>query len=293
MRIKFKKALLTFACFLLFGYFFLNSYQKKTLCIKIPVRFSSQNTHPVIDIFIGSKCYASFLDLGSSFPLTIREEVFNQIKKKPYKTLEHMDFKGNIYYTPSYFIPRISIGSFVWKNILSKKQHFNWEDNVSLWEEERSCFSPENVFLTLGLPILKKTNMLLDFPNQTLYFCNSIEILQKKALLSTNLIKIPFNFWNDLILIEAETSFGKQSFIFDTGASISILHMHDSNLIENYESTESLSFVLGSHDFGKKKLYKMETSFEKGFLGIDFIKKFPIYIDYRNKILYIDISNEK
>lgn len=283
---------------LLSTYVWFDYSSKKNLCIKVPVRFSTSSSHPVIDVYIQNHAYPSCLDLGLSAPLILEEKVFDKIKRRPYKISGRTDFRGNSYFDPSYFIPKIVIGSLSWQNVLGVELHPDWENNTRFLTNELLSFIPEVTPITVGAPLLKKTNMLLDFSNKALYLCNNLKTLQKKGVIKDKLIKIPFTLKGPLIVLEATTDWGKKKLLFDTGSSFSLIHTplippptQDTNA-DQLLFLVSNQFILGGYDFGKQTLHTMASHFEIGFLGMDFIKHHTIYIDYKNKTLYIDKKNE-
>lgn len=283
---------------LFFIYFGFTKYKQETFCVKIPVQIFSCGNKPVIDISIEGQNFSMLIDSGSVAALVLDEPVLDNLSKKPFKTLSRTDFRGNTYYFPSYFIPKVSVGTFIWKNVLTEEKSPDLEQNVVFEKPKNICPNKEKIRGFIGLPLLKKTNILLDFPNQALYLCNSLKMLQKNMLLSNKLIKIPFTIENDFILVEAEINSQKEKLLFDTGAGICAIHRSGTPTLDLTKDAPPLyifsdCFVLSGHDFGKQSFAEIDMSFAYGILGMDFIEKFPIYIDYKNKTLYVDISGEK
>lgn len=281
------KTLIILFSFVFCAYFIVNDYKKKNLCVKVPVRFSIESTRPIIDIWIEKQRFPTFLDLGSSFPIVLEESFFDQLERAPHKTLTEMNFKGDCFSSASYFIPKVSLASFIWKNVLGKEMNSSVKNKL--------IFSEEKTPAQIGKPILETVNMLLDFPHEALYLCDNLKILQKKKLLSKNLVKAPFFLHDNLIFVEVETDLGKRMLLFDTGANNSIIANIGATLDKEAKSNffTSNRFILGGHDFGKQELYKVEYAIWEGAVGMTFIKHFPIYIDYKNKTLYIDYSSER
>jgi|GEM_PF-5499691 len=57
-----------------------------------------------------------------------------------------------------------------------------------------------------------------------------------------------------------------------------------------------MRFVIADHDFGEEEIMALDVhpqfTFD-GCLGMDFLSKHPVFIDYRNQYLLIDLADAK
>jgi hypothetical protein len=116
-------------------------------------------------------------------------------------------------------------------------------------------------------------------------------------ILLQQLVKVPFHFDRGAMLVQAETDIGKLNLAFDTGASLTLVR---SSFVKDLTSQKDFRglffctishFAIGGRNFGKLDLYPFDVvpQFQKmdGILGVDFLKNHVIYIDYKDKIIYI------
>jgi len=71
---------------------------------------------PTVDVSIQGNLYSLEIDLGSSFPFSLSEEILQNINKTDYGTAEWSDFKGQKYQSPAYTIPEVKIDNLTFTN---------------------------------------------------------------------------------------------------------------------------------------------------------------------------------
>jgi hypothetical protein len=147
--------------------------------------------------------------------------------------------------------------------------------------------TPAQPIGVIGLPVLEKYNLFLDFPHSTIYASNDHLPLQQTGILSQNLLVIPFILHPDGIILSIETDTGVCRLILDTGATHTMIRAPHSNL--------TTQFRIMGHDFGNRSIIPIElnSQFEfDGCLGMDFLREHPLFIDYHNKLILLDLQKD-
>lgn len=246
----------------------------------IPVTFTGRGD-PIIDVSIEGNAYPLVLDLGSSFPCSLRDEILQNIHKTKYGTSSWSDFRGQRYESPAYTIPELKINDLVFADMLIRQSREDFYVNVTL---KGSPFQP---FGIIGLPILEKYNLFLDFPHSRIYASSDYLSLQQAGLFSRNLLAIPFTRCSDGIFLFVETDTGIHRLALDTGST--------HTLIRAPHPTFTKKFSIMGHDFGERSIMAIneELQFDfDGFLGMDFLREHPVFIDYSNKVVFIDLERD-
>lgn len=245
---------------------------------RIPVTFVSGD--PTIDVCVEGNVYPLKLDLGNFFPFAFREEILENIRKFKYGTATWHDFSGKKYESPAYSIPEIKINNLRFTHVLAKKDREDFHVNATL---QGPPMLPLGV---IGLPIIEKYNLLLDFPHSAIYVSNDRLSLQQAGLLSRNLLAAPFVRHQDGILLSIGTDTGIYRLILDTGATRTFIRTPHPTLTEKFRILE--------HNFGERSVASIDLSPQfdyDGFLGMDFLCEYSVFIDYPNKMIYIDLQN--
>lgn len=245
---------------------------------RIPITFASRGS-PTINVSINGKIYPLELDLGSSFLFSLCQEILQNIHKTPYGTAKWSDFRGQRYESPAYTIPEIKIDNLAFFNAVTRQSRDDFHTNVTLSKR------PSQPIGIIGLPILERYNLLLDFSHSTIYASNDHLSLQKTGFLSENLLTIPFTLHPDGILLNVETDAGTYRLMLDTGST------HTAIRAPHPDST--VKFCIMGHDFGERSIVSFDLSPQfdfDGCLGMDFLREHPLFIDYSNKMIFIDLQ---
>jgi hypothetical protein len=247
---------------------------------RIPIIFGSRN-NPIIDVSIEGNVYPLKFDLGSSFPFSLCENVLQKVYKTKYGSCKWYDFKGKQYESPTYTIPEIKIGNLTFSHVLANRDSEDFHANVSF------DGPPLQFPGVIGLPILEKYNLFLDFPHAAIYASNDHLSLQQAGLLSKNLLAIPFTLHPDGIILNVETDAGSYRLMLDTGATFTVVRAP--------HPVVTAKFCIMGHDFGEHSVKVLDVSPQfdfDGALGMDFLREYPIFIDYPNKIVFIDLQKD-
>lgn len=247
---------------------------------RIPATLGHRN-NPIIDVSIEGKVYPLKLDLGSFISFSLSEEVLQNIYKTKYGTSKWHDFRGMQYESPTYTIPEIKIGNLTFAHVFANRDSEDFHANVTF------DGPPFQLPGLIGLPILEKYNLFLDFPHAAIYASNDHLSLQNAGLLSKNLLAIPFTVHPDGIIFSVETDAGTHRLMLDTGATFTVIRKPHSGFTEK--------FCIMGHDFGKRSIKALDVSPQfdfDGVIGMDFLCEYSLFIDYSNKIIFIDIQKD-
>lgn len=247
---------------------------------RLPITFT-KCFDPMIDVCLEDKICSLKFDLGSSFLFSLRREILGNIRKARYGSSKWRDFTGHEYESSAYIIPEISIGNLKFTQALANQDSEDFHANVTL------TGPPLEGHGIIGLPILKKYNLFLDFPHSAIYASKDHLLLQEAGLLSQNLLSIPFVFHPDGIFLSVQTDQGTYDLVLDTGATRTAIRAPHSAFTEK--------FYIAGHDFGRRSVMALEVNptFDfDGYLGMDFLCEHLLFVDYSNKMIYIDLQKE-
>lgn len=247
----------------------------------IPVVLGSRN-NPIIDVSMQGSVYPLKLDLGSSIYFSLSEEVLQNICKTKYGVSKWHDFRGKEYESPTYTISQIKIGNLSFARVLVDQDNSDFHANVTF------DGPPLQLSGAIGRPILEKYNLFLNFPRAAIYACNDHVTLQNAGLLSKNLLAVPFTVHSDGIIFSVETDMGTYHLMLDTGSTFTVIRAPHCNTTQK--------FCIMGHDFGERAIKALEVSPQfdfDGMLGMDFLCEHPLFIDYSNKIVFIDLQKDR
>lgn len=248
--------------------------------ICIPVVFD-RNDFPLIDVNIENQTYSLHVNIGSRFPLFLNKEILEGINKSAKGMSEVKNIEGKRYEVPTYQIPKIKIGDIVLTDVNVNQSVPNSNQNSG----------------KIGKFLGTELNLLLDFPHSRIIICDSFSKLKKK-IHADNWLKIPFEMDRAGVILKVNTDLGIMRLSLNTGSTTTGLR---SSLVKNRElwQIDSKSIIFHSNIFsiGEKEFNGLNFSlFEitpdlkeiDGSIGVDFLKKHAIYIDYRNKFVYLE-----
>lgn len=272
-------------------FIYLEPHQEYFTCL--PITFDNSKI-PYIPVEIENQTYILEFDLGSYLFISLNSKILEKIKKKPYGESQWKDFFGNEYESFSYVIPKIKIGNHILSNIRATQDNENFHVNVNIKG------NVPNKLGAVGRPFVEKYNLFLNFKKKVIYTCQTFSKLKNKGLISNNFIKVPFIQNKNGILLEVETEIGIKRFLLDTGASRTVLRSnivsHEYVLNTNNSPVPifiTSKFIIGGKDFTEGEILLLEINPEydfDGLLGMDFLEIFPIYIDFINRFIYIDLG---
>lgn len=275
--------------------------RKKIYYTNVPVRFGPAGT-PLLHVEIEGKEYCVEVDLGSKFQLTLDREIVNQLNKKPCGTVVSHDMKGRRYETLAYRIKSVQIKDLSFSNVKIDEESKDFVRDTIFWmSPHQNSKGFEHRIGTIGRALLKKRNLLLDFPKSLIFITNDLKRLKKEGYELENLEKISLEVGKRGTILLADTDFGKLRLVIDTGSTTSLLR---ASFLSKNQSTAgkkydlpfvvTSKFIIGGKDFGPINLCLIDITPElhefDGILGMDFLKHHIVYLDYVKKIAYIGKS---
>ncbi len=270
----------------------LYSFASSSKCKFMPVSFD-QFRIPLIEMKIAGKRYPVIIDLGSSAQMSLDKEVLQEAYKKPYGMAQFRDFKGNCYESQNYLVPNIKIGDAAFFDVIVEEKNEEFNHNGIIRGRDEKVPSPRKG--SIGRSLLKRRNLFLDFPRSRIAFIDNVNKQMDYPI--EGMLKVPFKMTPLGVTLAIQTDIGEKNFVIDTGATTTWVR---SSLYQEKEyQTSSCDldyfssslFVIGGQEFGPIDLYLLDISPEwhemDGLLGMSFCKHHPMYIDFREKMIYI------
>ncbi len=300
-----KAALIFLSLFVLLGcwYFFSQYNQHATPLAKgyyarIPIELIEDNA--LIEVEVEGKKYPVKLDLGAACQFAFFREALENISEKKFvEFFTTTDLKGNQYKVSGYSVPLIKAKNLECKDavILEESRDFVTKGAV-LWRLDDKKNSQIPFIGRVGRYCFKSNNLFIDFPNSMLFVTSSMDQLKKDHWPICDLFETSFEMGRWGIILSIDTDIGVKRFILDTGANASILresHLQVREAAPGRQIFTTTKFALGGHDFGPfdLSLFEMASAVDAdGLLGIDFLKKYAIYLDFENNKAFIGPSSK-
>ncbi len=264
----------------------------------IPLGFSAYMI-PTTCVEIQGGKYEVEIDLGSKTALTLNKSVLEQIEKTPGGVSRWMNFMGEKYEAPKYFINEVKAGNFSIKNVTSKEESGNFANQGSIIIQDPMHEAAEKAG-RIGRDFFSKRNLFLDFHRSVFIICSNMKDLKRNNYQPDKFTQTPITLTSDGVVIDVETDIGVKKFLLDTGSTISAIrntHIQENSTIRNgmpvYESSK---FTIRGTDFGGQILYLLDISPDfkdsDGILGMDFLIEHAVYLDFSKNIAYIGKTRE-
>jgi|GEM_PF-3710044 len=262
---------------------------------RIPIEYSKTGL-PIITAKVQNNTIPVILDTGSCLEFSTHTRHFSTDSTKFLYNKTVLDCFGHPKHVEIYELPSIELLHHKMKRVLVGLEPDRDHSQSSIGLKMKSVGKIESKELAkIGHPILERENILFDFPNNSLYFVDTMHIHQTGFNLD-EFECIPFAISNWGMIVKLDTELGPLKLVLDTGSSGTIVntsHFKESlkELDEcGNEVIHCKKFQLGSINFGPQKVYfyNLEAiTGTDGVLGMSFLKNQTLYIDYSNKCLYI------
>lgn len=304
-----KKLALFFSLFLLAGAFLIYKYgTQEHYEARLPIDFAPRSKQPRTEVFVGGKSYPFMIDLGSQSFLTMKQEVMEPLEKTMCRAITSTDMKGFEYNSFSYIIPEIKIRNINLKNVEVLMETPDFLQIGGIIFSPSKDPAPESVLEKPGrigrdLFVKFHSNIFMDFGSRMMYACCHLKDRIKDGYIPSKFTAAPFEL-NDRegIVLTVGTDFGLHRFMLDTGSTKCVIQP---SIAKNQECGEwrpgvpqyhSNRSVIGGKDFGEIDflLYELAPIFEglDGVIGMDFMMKHVVYLDFDKKIAYIAKADE-
>lgn len=253
----------------------------------IPIEFVNAYQIPCTSIEIEGRSYPVEIDLGSKTALSLHKEVLDKISKDRCGVSRRLDFLGNKYETPLYFISNVKIGSLLLRKIKAKEESSGFSAKSSILIQAKENRSEGR----LGRDFFSGKNLFMDFSHRIFIACSKLKDIEREGYETKKLAAIPFKSTADGVILEIETDMGLAKFVLDTGTTASAIRKTREALENEILAIETSKFAMSGIDFGPRKLYLLDISpeFEEidGFLGMDFLNEHVVYLDFAKEVAYI------
>ena len=278
----------------------LHLFTVKTYHSCISITFNQSNI-PLALVDIQGEKYALAIDLGDKFSLSLNRHALKNLGKMPHSPLHNRDAWGKSYETQAYILSKIKIGDLSFNDVIVAEVNEAFVKNTTLWAETDNLEELlKDRFGTIGRGLLGELNLLLDVKNSLIFVSNNIKKLKKDGYNLEQLIKVPFETGRTGVVLSINTDIGTIKLSIDTGSTVSLLRsslFQDEKLNAQKHGLPvyaTSKFQIGNKDFGNTNLYLFDMTPElneiDGVLGMDFLKNHVVYIDYKNKVVYIGDS---
>lgn len=261
--------------------------------IFFPIVFDDDDL-PFIEMEIEGNVYPLLIDLGSYAQMSVDREVLEKINKNAYGIAKFEDFQGNRYESRKYLIPEIKIGNTIFAEVITKEENKDFKKKIILWESP-DC-PPSKIGGKVGRALLKRKNILLDFPNSRMAFFEKAESF-KSSNFPDNFLATPFEITSLGITLKIQIDLGEKKFILDSGSTLSAIRSSQCKNLACQKGENGLSYftssqlIIGNKSFDEIRLHLLDIAeIEQidGVLGMDFMRRHAFYIDFRRKTLYIN-----
>lgn len=252
----------------------------KTYYYTIPVTFNDYE-FPVVEAEIEGKSYKLTFNTCSLIDCALSKEILASVRnKQPYGVQEWRNIKGEWCQAPRYLIPELKIGSLVLKDVI-------------VTEESRPG-SPEG---SIGTYFVKKFNVLLNCKESVFVVSNDTNKLNNLGFHLDKMIKVPFKDEKKGLLVQVTTDLGTQKLSVVTSATCNALRktLLRDELCNQKEGQsphfKSSQLIMAGYDFGPTNFvpYDIPDQLEvDGFLGMAFLHRYTVYIDYGKGLLFIN-----
>ena len=252
-----------------------------------PIETFSTHRIPCISVLIEDKKYLCAFDSGCMGQLFIVPELLAEIKDKTFSAHSILQgVRGNKYTLPVYIIPKATIGKteFLETRIQEESRAFLMDGLIN-----QECQSIDSKAGRVGWELYKPFNLLLDIPHLRIGCCDSIETLERHGYPIHHYIKAPLLQSSECIGIQLSMKNRTLNCLLDTGATQNIL---------NLEGFDRQTVILDSVKIGDEELgplifcaFPIKLSFPiDAILGMDFLLKHTVFIDFKNQCAYISKS---
>ena len=267
-------------------------FQPSSFCL--PIQLMNPYQIPCTTIEIEGKIYQVEIDLGTKMALSLHKDILQKIKKELCGTSRRLDFLGNRYETPLYLIPNVRVGNRRLKRVKTREESGDFCAKTSIVVEAKTDVQKDG---RLGRDFFVDKNIFMDFHNLVFVVCEKISDLKQYKI--DDFLPVPFKVTSSGIFVDIDTDIGVQRFAIDTGSTASAIRassMANDRAVqrEGLSVFETSKFIVNGVDLGHRDLYLLDISQQldelDGFLGMDFLKEYALYLDFSKQVAYISKS---
>ena len=256
----------------------------------------SQAQLPFIAAEILQKKHWLLFDSGSISPLSLNQNVLEKFSIDSEGEEFSINLFGEKFPTKYYCVPLMKLGGIRLKKIRTQMENPAFFSSTVLQRSRHDDLTLDPVRSgSLGIPIIKGIGTFLDFPSSRVGFCDP-KLMPKIHF--EKRIGVPIIPLAHGIGIEIATELGTFKMLIDTGSTYSVLHPSCIKEIKKSEENRRLkkhffeAVHLGSFRIRKFSVLLLEYdlgSFDiDGVLGMDFLRKFQLIIDYQRQKIWME-----
>ncbi len=289
-----RKRFFLFVVILLLGLFLILVRERSPAGIELTLRFPYDFLEPLTTVEINGVKRTVLVDLGSAVcDFHLEKRVLLDLKdKERLEDGEMGDLRGNVYPTFQFRVPEIKLGEVSLLNpIVAERNHEHLYNTYAIPgpnTRKLTADRSDRIDGKIGLRVFERYNCLFDFPNsKILLFDHNAENQCK----SDRFIPVPFSIEKYGVVLTVETDGGPRKMVLDTGATHSVIRRSTTKLADPdtwYHSTDH--FLIGGCDYGPWDLILFDVSEEwdiDGCIGTEFFLEYPIFLDFKNQVAYI------
>ncbi|OTQ27763.1 aspartyl protease family protein [Gilliamella apicola] len=253
--------------------------------------FDDKYNLPLIMINYQGEKIQMILDTGSNIALHLPMNLINKIPNKMENSekIRSVDLLGNITEIKSFVIDRLSLNSFVFKNV-KVAEYKKWGLIISSENTNKSENTNEDKYV-IGLGLFDDYVLTINYPESNITISNDIS-----TYLNPNWIAIPFDLNDEGLVVKLSDGVKNYRMVLDTGATVSIIKEESlspftSELTVPENNFRYISLEMKGIASDKVKAIIIDSlpdEFQSdGLLGTDFFSKNRVKIDFRNKKMWI------
>ena len=253
--------------------------------------FDDKYNLPLIMINYQGEKIQMILDTGSNIALHLPMDLINKIPNKMENSekIRSVDLLGNITEIKSFVIDRLSLNSFVFKNV-KVAEYKKWGLIISSDQTNKSENTNEDKYV-IGLGLFDGYVLTINYPESNITISNDIS-----TYLNPNWIAIPFDLNDEGLIVKLSDGVKNYRMVLDTGATVSIIKEESlspftSKLTVPENNFRYISLEMKGIASDKVKAIIIDSlpdEFQSdGLLGTDFFSKNRVKIDFRNKKMWI------
>ncbi len=276
--------------------------EQNRFCFPIRIAGFSLANHPQVEVEIEGKPFLVALDLGFQGALSLFKESIERVRAKTFVSSEiKYGFRGNGYPVEVYRIPQLKMGEGTFGNVTL------WERSYDLRKEsliiQTETVKPPEDMGSIGWRLFSSGSLFLDLANSQIVVCDSFQTLVEQGCSIDGFVKEPLFLNHGFVEIYAKTEDKILECLLDTGASLNILNVENSENLSPEEIfsnpdnlTEFESFCIGGLNLGKKIFQHLPVKTPHRFdaiLGMPFFMEHRVIIDFQGKWVYIAPIEQK
>ncbi len=270
--------------------------------VLVPIPEYSPAKLPCVNVDIEGQQLLLILDLGFRGDLAIDKCILDSFESKTFvKERLTYGIRSKPYTNKSYRIPKAMIGS------MSFSPPMVQEENPEFLKDSRVETNGETETSKevgrLGWELFLQSNLLLDVPHSRTAFCDSLDTLIKHGYQGQAFTRTPLFLERGLVEVEVNTPDGVLRCMIDTGATFSVLNNNieqDGQQLKDFvwdpdNPIEYPSLKISGEDFGPIQFYPLPIQIPiriEAILGMDFLKKHILFLDFRNQYAYFSKTKE-